>query len=371
MKVLILGASNELGNTGYVGELSKQGCLIRNLSIGGCGSSAGILNLIKYDFPKADCAILSYEINEQSTLQLKLRTEAEIRENWEWLFSQLRRRNITPVLVILPRVTKGLLWKTECRDLQRQIAIDNDVHFFDFTDTIDKALSFGANLPELMRDNSHMSTETSRIMGDLLHVTLKKLLDSDSTVKPEKTVLPDFHLIKAVDLVPASRQRERKTSVLESRLAVIDSDCVPVFPINDDEAITAISLNRLAGGGNVRLGTPQKAIVKRFTFWTEKFSSHEFMSLVCDLRPFYGNTQNKVILNICDENEPATEQTLHSVKPVTDRYGEIELEAFLVRNKEPIKESFDHLRKNDFPLDLSLSFDELTVIKELKSICIF
>lgn len=323
--LIYLGASNEIAINGYTKHLSRRGWKSLNLSVGGCGSSAGVYQILKNRPVGARLAILSYEINELSTLEQGLRTELEILDNWNWIVYYLRSVNIIPVLLILPRVKGGKFFSSRARSVELGIARDLSVNFIDFTDIFCDLEGRGRSAERYMLDDSHSKPETAELIAEIIHGALTRLLSAD--LDPVSFSLD----IKAARLAlcetqPCGGRVEKGNSLISGSFSRVACQNEAHFLLGENEYISALGLNRGVSGANVRIVGGNGWFVKGLTFCANEIATTRFMFIVSDLKCVPQPADGLVKLEVFGADAALTEKTLQWQKPLIDKYGAVEIE---------------------------------------------
>lgn len=324
LRILVLGASNEIMRGGWLSDLSAY--WIENLSIGASSSTAGIFSYAKKAAGNAKVAILSYELNEDTIRHRGLLTEAEIRNNWIWLTSQLRRNGTEPVILILPRAKDGSLVTTITRDLQRALAMQLQIPLIDLSEMFLEAVQRGCPTKALMQDNSHMTPSAARVVGDVARRCLDVLHASPKApvIPPQPAV--DFRVVWMNDHSQGHKVITRGTSLTTATLLQLTKGQSVTVPCPPGSEIVALVVNRLAPGGNVRIGD----VRKRVAFCKTPDDVGKFMSVVVDFKGGAVIPKDSFTLTVGDDG-PVTEPT-HMSKPIAQGHAPlVEIEAVILK----------------------------------------
>ena len=82
-----------------------------------------------------------------------------------------------------------------------------------------------------------------------------------------------------------------------------------------------------------------------------------FILQLADIRDMPSGGADGITLSIEPEHAVHTEPTLHAKPPLPGRYGELEIQAFIVSEHDPVENRWIELRRPALPLDLSKVLD--------------
>ncbi len=326
MKLLVIGASNEIMPKGYVYSIGASEVL--NASTGGCGISAGVVNYFKHDQPKADFALLSFELNEHSLIRSKFRSPVEVNQLWDWLLCTLAQDQTYPVVTVLPRLEHGKIVRTSTCDLHKDIAQRHGAAFVDIAALFVAAQAAGITQERLMKDNAHMQEDVAQIVGRHIGRYLSGLTGSLQRQAETVWTLADFAVVKAADFLPAASIISRKTSLTTAELVCFDEGDVFDIPGEHGDTLLALSINRCSMPGAVlTLGLTVKPL-----FYTQA-KPDAYMNVVVDMTGGIGfdGPQLRGEVNPCN-HEPTEATWLGGPVPgSSDVKGQIEIEGALIR----------------------------------------
>lgn len=276
MKIIILGASNEISPEGWTKSLA--GFELIKGSAGASSSSSGVFNFIKLGNITADFAVLSFELNEDPILNKGLTSELRLYENYKWLILNCRSRNIEPVILILPKLNKNGFYKSYVRTLQYRIASDMKVAIID---PVDLFLKIGLSEPKrLMLDNVHMKQVVAQALGFYIKDCLN-YLHGLPVVTLDSSLCTDYFVKWFSEEVSSDQVIFRKTSVAQSNLVRFSNDTNLSFPIENYSTLVSIVGNRLSPGGYLSINN----VVKKFSFCQSIDDIKKYMSIVVDVKP--------------------------------------------------------------------------------------
>ncbi|MBB3996169.1 hypothetical protein GGR95_003842, partial [Sulfitobacter undariae] len=341
--------SNEIMRGGWVSALSQYN--IENNSIGASSSTAGIFSYAKSDRKGAEFAILSYEMNEHTIARSGLLSHSEIRENWRWLTSKLRRDGTTPIILILPRATNNKMITTVTRDLQREIALELGVHVIDLSELFIDAARIRASIEGLMQDNSHMTLPAAKIVGNIIGRCLDDLRGTNRDVQIDVPLDTEFQVVWMHEYAKDNQKIKRKTSVTSAMLVQLEEHQSLTIPCPDGAEIVAVVVNRLASGGILKVGKT----AKKLAFCNSPEDVGKFMLVVSDFAGGTVVTGNSLTMWV--ERDGCVTEPTHMAKEIADGYDPmIEIEAIILKI---------HLENNDVQPALSHAASGIDLVKRV------
>ncbi len=364
--LIVLGASNEILLDGYVVHMSQaRAKSVINLSLGACGSSAGVYRWLGAQDVQAPVALLSYEINEFATMYTGLRSDDDIARNWRWLVNDLRNRGIVPVLLILPRAISGRLVAIAARDLQRKIAADLDIHFLDLTDSFLTLQDEGYGFGDFLKDNSHINARVSVVIGDLVLACCAELTGQARVTTAIKSTQARMRRVKPQSLAATPTLTPYKTRLMESEFLTLTPDNPATLSLADDEAIFAVGLNKGVVGGIVEF-RGDLVVTKDLSFLVafEKRGNPQF--IIADIRDQIGPADGLVALAVVGKDAAVTEPTLHKTRHWDGGYGVVELDFAIVSSRSEHVVAYDY-QQPDHPRDLLSPRHAAQVLADLRA----
>lgn len=335
MKTLILGASNEIIQKGYVYSLGYANLI--NASTGGCCITAGVANYLKHNQPDAELALLNFELNEHGIIKNGLRTEKEAHDLWCWLIFKLRQKGTQPVIIVLPRLLNGKITRTSTCDFHKHISQLYNIPFIDVAEVFLSAVEHGADLSKLMKDNAHMTDTASRILGQHLRHYFDDFSISFCRDEIFQIEVCDFQLIDSSSFLPKSSQVSRKTSLASAILSTHKEGDVFSIKSDPNDELIALIVNRLSHpGASLVFNSTTKGI------YFDNAQPEHYMSVVIDIKGGVYFQDDKIDFHVKPCNLVATEKTWLSKAPEiqSDVTGYLEIESALIKKSRNINISY-------------------------------
>ena len=326
MKLLVVGASNEIMAKGYVYSIGATEIL--NASSGGCGISAGVINYLKHQQPKADFALLSFELNEHGIIRNGFRSKAEVIQLWDWLLCKLMQSATYPVITVLPRLEYGKIVRTSTCDLHKDIAARHGAAFVDIAALFVTAQAGGIPQERLMKDNAHMQEDVAQIVGRHIGNYLTSLTGTLELQSELDWDLATFAIVPAARFQPQGSVIFRKTSLTTAELVAFDEGDAFDIPGESGDTLLALSINRCSmPGAALTLGNSVKPL-----FFTQA-KPDGYMNVVVDMSGGIGfdSPVLRGVVGPCNLNPTEATWLGGPVPDGSDLKGRVEIESALVR----------------------------------------
>ena len=359
MRVIVLGASNEISPLGWTKSLTETCDLIKG-SIGASSSSAGIWSLLKMGDIRADFAVLSYELNEDEIFSKGLISELRIRENWRWLFLKCRSMGIEPVLLILPKLKGGIFCEGKVKLIQREVAKEFGVGIIDLHNIF---IELGSSKPQkLMLDNVHIKQAQAQAVGKYIReclIYISRL--TDTSIKCG--ISPNYFIEQFSGKSDLFKTVIRKTSVVSANLITINEGDLFQLKCDEPGELLAIVGNRLSLGGVLSISNHNKA----YSFCDSIDDLGRFMSIAVDVKPGFFIDRGIVDITIKSPPLPEIEPSHMQRDYLPSIRRTVELEGLIMVSRENLV-TFEGKSKNIPILDITDTVNMNNLRLELNTI---
>ncbi|MBI3769071.1 MAG: hypothetical protein HY271_11350 [Deltaproteobacteria bacterium] len=368
MKLLVLGSSNAIGPYSFVDHLGRvPGFEITNRSIGASTSTAGIYALLAEDSSAFDYVLIDYEINEEGALQERLRTVEEASLSLRSLIFALRARDCTPLLTIVP-TTHGRDRPSGAEKLYRKICREESVHVMSIADFYRRAFRRGGAWDRMLRDPFHMAVETTPIVAEAFARAFRVLEAVRATPREWTSRVVPMRAIPAADLVASDRRVRRASSHRSAWHAVLRRGDRLSIPVGSGERLVGLAINCGAPGAKVAFVANGARVVKRLVIYFDQARLDKFISVLVDLNQAMPGGPGGIDLEVLPANAEETERTLHQQSIVEGRYGEIEIEGFVIAASTPVLSRCIGVARPGVPCDLGGVIDSEDLVARLATL---
>lgn len=329
MPITFLGTSNCITHGSFVPHAGAAlGELVRNLSIGASSSAVGLYYLDRMIIADKDPVILDYAINDSGYISAGLKSDDAVTSYLGTIVARIRKAGGIPILLIVPSYA-GLNKPSVGEEVHLQFCEANCIHYLNTARLFREALAMGCPRDILMRDESHMSATVTPVIGELISEAVQALRAAET--EPVSAESRDWRVrvIKAESLVPPDRLIEHASSFYKAPFLVLRSAERLTLNINATEMLVGVMANTGALGGNLRL-VGDRTIVKSMTIYWDAARPDWFTSIMVDLVEPLRGSPSGITIELVGENMVATEGTLHHKPTLPGRYGEVQIEGFLV-----------------------------------------
>jgi hypothetical protein len=335
MKILVLGSSNSIGQASYIGHIAKNPDIkIINKSIGASSSTAGLYSALSSGHAGSDYAIIDYEINEEGSIKYGLKSDDDVLNNVRSLAFALRQQGISPVLAIMP-TTRGLKKQTRAEALHLQVCREDDIPFFNIAELFRMASSKGADWGPLMRDGFHMSATATPIVGQAFMEALTQLHNAPKLEQEWTGQVVATRIIPAGSLMTPERRVQRASGHRGGWHALLRENKKIILPVGSDERLIGLLINSGSLGGKVAFRGAGPETVKQLVIYFGAEKAGWFISVMVDLKQPLTGTPDGITVELLPATAQQTENTLHQQPILDGRYGEVEIESFVVASKLP------------------------------------
>jgi hypothetical protein len=353
MDVLVLGTSNCLISESFIKYFqSYSGFQIENRSIGASSSSVGLYILETVDLKKFAFAILDYEINDNGVIGQNIKSIDDIKENIRSIVAITRSLGATPIVTIIPSQAT-LKAATQAERAHLEVCEQEGVHYLNVADFFREALSQNVvTLDLLMRDSAHMSALVTPLIGEALAKGLKTIEEAASRQTTHRTAVRKLRAVKAQSLFPENSLIERESSVYQSVYGKLQQGMRITVPVEEDECLLALMLNTGGLGANVGFSNGESSAVKSLIVYWDKKDPDWFTAICVDFKRPLPGSKAGIEVEILSPDAEATERTLHQKPFLEGRYGEVEIEGFLIGTQAKVEVDCTVTARPMLPLDL-------------------
>ncbi|MDJ0390422.1 SGNH/GDSL hydrolase family protein [Roseomonas sp. E05] len=353
MDVLVLGTSNCIISDSFIKYFEKfAGYRIENRSIGASSNSVGLYILETLKDRKFDFAILDYEINDTGVLGRGLKTADDIRENIRSIVAITRSMGCTPILTIIP--SYGTLQNvSEVERAHLDVCRQEGVHFLNVADLFREALKQGLTTRDaLMRDSAHMSARVTPLIGEVLAKGLQNILATAAEPKNHRTAVRKMRSIPAAAVFAPQALIERRSSIYSSHYGRLRQGETIRLPVREDECLLALVMNTGALGANVAFRNGREEVVKPLIVYWDENKPDWFTAICVDFKRQLPGGHNGIEITALGPDAQPTEATLHQKPFLPGRYGEVEIEGFLIGTQAKLEVTSEVQSRPGLPLSL-------------------
>jgi hypothetical protein len=353
MDVLVLGTSNCLISESFIKHFQKfSGLQIDNRSIGASSSSVGLYILETMEQKNFQFAILDYEINDSGVVGHNIKSIDDIRENIRSIVAITRSYGATPIITIIPS-HETLRAATPAERAHLEVCKQEGVHYLNVAEFFREALSRKlVTLDFLMRDSAHMSTLVTPLIGEALAKGLGAINAAISQQTTHHTAVRKLRAVKAQSLFPEGSIIERKSSVYQSTYGKLRQGMRITVPVDENESLLALMMNTGGLGANVGFSSGESSAVKSLVVYWDKKNPDWFTAICVDFKHPLPGSRSGIDVEILQPDAEPTERTLHQ-KPFLDgRYGEVEIEGFLIGTQAKVEVDCTVIARPTILLDL-------------------
>jgi hypothetical protein len=355
MQVLVLGTSNSIGAASYAEKAAaKLGAKITNLSVGASSSTLGLYQLHKIAPVRRGVAFIDFAINDNDAgwnlwgLQNAPRI---ISDNIRTMVARLKSTHFVPILVVSASML-DLEQEPYGDVLHRKICVAEGINFIDIRRLVLLAMMRGARRDVLMRDDYHISEQTSDELAAFLATVVKRMNAKSAATVPQSASIVEARVVYASELFARTALVDRGSSLrsaLHGRLAIGETLHVPM---RRNERLRGIMINVGAQGGTIELRSGEVEIIKSMTtYWTAD-RPESFGSLLIDFaHPLLGGAEG-VTIRMVDRDVVPTQPTIHAKSILPGRYGEIEIEGVLLTECNTVQFDYEGPTHSWMPIDL-------------------
>jgi hypothetical protein len=175
-----------------------------------------------------------------------------------------------------------------------------------------------------------MSPRTAPAIGRLVAQSIDRLKTGPHIIRQVSTPSRRSRRLLAADMTGPAHYVDHASSLHRAKFAVVRSDDTLRLPIGESEALIGLMINTGAFGAQVALSTETATIVKPMTIYWDATRPDWFTAILVDLlHPLQGSATG-IVMRVADQDATPTEATLHQKPSLEGRYGEIEVEGFLI-----------------------------------------
>lgn len=357
MRILVLGSSNSIGQTSYIAHLGRMpGFEITNRSIGASSTTAGLFSALGVGVKNHDFSIVDYEINEQGSMNYGLKSEEDVRRDIRAQIFLLRKDAVTPIVAIMP-TTRGRDRATRAEELHIEACREVGTPYFNIAELFRLAHRRGAAWAPMMRDDFHMSADTTPVVSEILARALKNFHEAPQISQEWKGDITPVRIIQAAPLVTPERRKWRQSNHRSAWCAILREGKRMILPIGANERLLGVLINSGCLGGKIIFRADGREIVKNFTIYFGSQKAGWFISVMVDMKQPLAGTPDGIEIELLPDSALETEPTLHQQPSLPERYGEVEIEAFVVAGSQPKEMSCLVSSRPSMPLDMLNSID--------------
>ncbi|MFC4168407.1 hypothetical protein [Teichococcus aestuarii] len=352
MEALVLGTSNCVMRDGFLKYFREHArCGVTTRSIGGVLSSTGLYYFGEVRDQHHDYAIIDYEINDHQAVNAGLTTTQRLEQNLCNLVTEIRLSGKKPILLILPSLAH--LEKPSSVELMQEAFCQKmQVPYFNVTAIFRAAMLLGATKEKLMRDSAHMSQSAAVVIGQALSECITEMesvisIESSMTVMCHKT-----HRILASSLVKPERVIERGSSLRTAQFAQIFEGESLLIPIGENEVLSSIMINNGAKGCIASFNNGNRTVSRQLIMYWDTNNPDVYNSMHVDFFDELEGSKNGIIMKLEPIDYLVTERLLHGRPPLPGRYGELQIEGFLVRSQKETPTLAPYRQYPELPLSL-------------------
>jgi hypothetical protein len=331
--ITILGTSNCIVHGSFVGCLRPLLTEdLRNLSIGASSSSVGMYFLDDCRFKPDDTVVIDYVINDTGYLSAGLKTEQDVKAQLGSIATAVRAAEARLLLLILPSLS-GLIAPDKAEAVHVSFCLENLIPFLNIAELFRIAVRRGFDRGDLLRDPSHMSPRTAPAIGRLVAQSIDRVKTGPQAIRPVSTPSRRSRRLLAADMAGPLQYTEHASSLHRAKFAVLRSGDMMRLPIGEREALIGLMINTGAFGAQVALSNDELTIVKPMTIYWDAARPDWFTAILVDLLCPLQGSETGIVIRVTHPDAAPTEATLHQKPSLEGRYGEIEVEGFLIGSR--------------------------------------
>ena len=322
--------------------------------IGGCSSALGLYSYSMLPKPqgRTSFVVIDFLINDAQILRKGMADLEALLQNLRDLVFALRQDGHIPLLMLLPARE---FFEGEDRLERAQLALAQELGLFYwnlaeiFRDLCAKGLPRAA----FMRDTAHMSPEACALTGQRLAACLKRIAETRRGQIAYSDAVRCFRKLAAADLAEGHEILTLSNSLVSTALLRLETGDHLRLPLPEGECLAAVMFNMGASGAVAAFSNGMQEVSKSLIMYWHADKPEIYSLILADFFTVLEGRGEDVILRLMPQDYPTSEPMLHGRPPLPDRYGQLEIEGFLLRSlrkdmRETGRETYAGL-----PLDLA------------------
>jgi len=358
MTIHILGTSNSIMRDSFLDELEKVvGQPIANHSIGSSSAAVSLYLHDEWRIQPGDIFILDYIINDMGYLNLKLLDPDTLALHLSTAIAAIRKSGATPFSLLLPSIHSQQKQSTS-EATHIQVCQSLQVPYFNFARIFRNAMLAGMPESQLMRDPAHMSANVTPRVGQIIGNGILEYINAPQTIKSIAHSWLPFRRIPMTTLIGESACITRRSSLREASYGLLKEEETLNIPIGDNELLTGIMINTGAPGAKIKLAGDGTPTIKPCVIYWDANRPDIYTAILVGFREPIKPNKGQIQISIQPNEATATEPTLNAKPTLPGRYGEIEIEGFLIQQQTHKPVTIEFSAPAEWQLDLLSSTPE-------------
>jgi hypothetical protein len=352
---LFFGTSNFVIQDGIVKYFRlASGRDVLNRSIGGCTSALG--TYLFRDVPRGNgrdsFIFLDYQINDSQAVNKSLCSPEQLVQNLRDVIFVARSAGYIPVLLILPSV--GTYRNANAMEMA-QVALAKELSVFYWNCAEDIRSLLAEDIPEniLMRDTAHMSVDACALFGKALARCTDAITLAEGKDVSIETDVRSFRRVSADTVANGHETFTRSSSLATTTLLRLNEGETIRLAADSSQELAGLLINTGAAGAIVRFTNGTEERSKKLVMYWNAASADKYSVIFVDCFQALPGGSNGITIEVMAQDHAVTEPMLHGREPLPNRYGVVEIEGFLLRDRQARREEQMIRCYPDLPLDLS------------------
>jgi hypothetical protein len=161
---------------------------------------------------------------------------------------------------------------------------------------------------------------------------------------------------------------QRQSSHRVATYTVLTGEDFFDIPMTTDEAVMGIMINTGAPGSKVKFSSGDRSIVKSLSIFFDRQKPDSFKTIMVDFKPPLKSDSVPILVSLVETGTPITDSTLYEQTPLDGRYGQIEVEGFLIASRKLEVLSSEWQVWDMLNLDILRSLEEAEYLNSIVSL---